>query len=190
MCRVQETVARLRGLPLPLRAPAWAGREPCGVCTAAVSGRASTLPPTGPSSLSAPWPGRARRAASFYQVILPSGGTRAPGTASPHSAVSLHAGVDQALPPERRAPVTPAPSTRYHRRRSSGSRDERYRSGKARGGRSLLPACGAHGDGAGTGGCVACVGQGGGGLGPAVRPQVMTSCFPDEPPPGVHVRTQ
>ncbi|XP_004412271.1 PREDICTED: disco-interacting protein 2 homolog C [Odobenus rosmarus divergens] len=36
--------------------------------------------------------------------------------------------VDQALPPERRAPVTPASSTRYHRRRSSGSRDERYRS--------------------------------------------------------------
>uniref|UniRef100_A0A8C0JS12 Disco interacting C n=1 Tax=Canis lupus dingo TaxID=286419 RepID=A0A8C0JS12_CANLU len=32
------------------------------------------------------------------------------------------------LPPERRAPVTPASSTRYHRRRSSGSRDERYRS--------------------------------------------------------------
>ncbi|KAB1254015.1 Disco-interacting protein 2-like protein C [Camelus dromedarius] len=37
-------------------------------------------------------------------------------------------GVDQALPPERRAPVTPASSSRYHRRRSSGSRDERYRS--------------------------------------------------------------
>nr|XP_031526779.1 disco-interacting protein 2 homolog C [Vicugna pacos] len=36
--------------------------------------------------------------------------------------------VDQALPPERRAPVTPASSSRYHRRRSSGSRDERYRS--------------------------------------------------------------
>uniref|UniRef100_A0A8C4MTB1 Disco interacting protein 2 homolog C n=1 Tax=Equus asinus asinus TaxID=83772 RepID=A0A8C4MTB1_EQUAS len=32
------------------------------------------------------------------------------------------------LPPERRAPVTPSSSSRYHRRRSSGSRDERYRS--------------------------------------------------------------
>lgn len=39
--------------------------------------------------------------------------------------------MDQALPPERRAPVTPSSSSRYHRRRSSGSRDERYRSGKA-----------------------------------------------------------
>ncbi|KAJ4919754.1 hypothetical protein JOQ06_024396, partial [Pogonophryne albipinna] len=29
---------------------------------------------------------------------------------------------------ERRGPVTPASSSRYHRRRSSGSRDERYRS--------------------------------------------------------------
>ncbi|XP_040208612.1 disco-interacting protein 2 homolog C isoform X3 [Rana temporaria] len=37
-------------------------------------------------------------------------------------------GVDQALPPERRTPVTPSSSSRYHRRRSSGSRDERYRS--------------------------------------------------------------
>nr|XP_019573618.1 PREDICTED: disco-interacting protein 2 homolog C-like [Rhinolophus sinicus] len=37
-------------------------------------------------------------------------------------------GVDQALPPERRAPITPSSASRYHRRRSSGSRDERYRS--------------------------------------------------------------
>ncbi|KAM3929553.1 disco-interacting protein 2 homolog C isoform 2-T2 [Leptodactylus fuscus] len=37
-------------------------------------------------------------------------------------------GVDQVLPPERRTPVTPSSSSRYHRRRSSGSRDERYRS--------------------------------------------------------------
>ncbi|RMC04788.1 hypothetical protein DUI87_17960 [Hirundo rustica rustica] len=37
-------------------------------------------------------------------------------------------GVDQALPQERRTPVTPSSSSRYHRRRSSGSRDERYRS--------------------------------------------------------------
>ncbi|KAG9476443.1 hypothetical protein GDO78_003151, partial [Eleutherodactylus coqui] len=36
--------------------------------------------------------------------------------------------VDQVLPPERRTPVTPSSSSRYHRRRSSGSRDERYRS--------------------------------------------------------------
>ncbi|XP_074180950.1 disco-interacting protein 2 homolog C [Rhinolophus sinicus] len=36
--------------------------------------------------------------------------------------------VDQALPPERRAPITPSSASRYHRRRSSGSRDERYRS--------------------------------------------------------------
>nr|XP_033787462.1 disco-interacting protein 2 homolog C isoform X3 [Geotrypetes seraphini] len=36
-------------------------------------------------------------------------------------------GVDQSLPQERRTPVTPS-SSRYHRRRSSGSRDERYRS--------------------------------------------------------------
>uniref|UniRef100_A0A670ZSF5 Disco interacting C n=1 Tax=Pseudonaja textilis TaxID=8673 RepID=A0A670ZSF5_PSETE len=36
--------------------------------------------------------------------------------------------VDQALPQERRTPVTPSSSSRYHRRRSSGSRDERYRS--------------------------------------------------------------
>ncbi|OCT73881.1 hypothetical protein XELAEV_18032845mg [Xenopus laevis] len=37
-------------------------------------------------------------------------------------------GMEQALPPERRTPVTPSSSSRYHRRRSSGSRDERYRS--------------------------------------------------------------
>ncbi|XP_048366337.1 disco-interacting protein 2 homolog C isoform X1 [Sphaerodactylus townsendi] len=37
-------------------------------------------------------------------------------------------GVDQALPQERRTPITPSSSSRYHRRRSSGSRDERYRS--------------------------------------------------------------
>ncbi|KAG9355194.1 hypothetical protein JZ751_000032 [Albula glossodonta] len=32
------------------------------------------------------------------------------------------------MPQERRTPVTPSSSSRYHRRRSSGSRDERYRS--------------------------------------------------------------
>lgn len=42
----------------------------------------------------------------------------------------INAGVDQALPQERRTPVTPSSSSRYHRRRSSGSRDERYRSGE------------------------------------------------------------
>ena len=47
---------------------------------------------------------------------------------SPYFAVFLNPGVDQALPPERRAPVTPSSASRYHRRRSSGSRDERYRS--------------------------------------------------------------
>nr|XP_014350887.1 PREDICTED: disco-interacting protein 2 homolog C-like [Latimeria chalumnae] len=37
-------------------------------------------------------------------------------------------GMEQPLPQERRTPVTPSSSSRYHRRRSSGSRDERYRS--------------------------------------------------------------
>ncbi|XP_033848235.2 disco-interacting protein 2 homolog C-like isoform X9 [Acipenser ruthenus] len=37
-------------------------------------------------------------------------------------------GGDPSLPQERRTPVTPSSSSRYHRRRSSGSRDERYRS--------------------------------------------------------------
>ncbi|KAK1879495.1 Disco-interacting protein 2 like C [Dissostichus eleginoides] len=37
-------------------------------------------------------------------------------------------GMDPALGQERRGPVTPSSSSRYHRRRSSGSRDERYRS--------------------------------------------------------------
>ncbi|KAJ8345352.1 hypothetical protein SKAU_G00295450 [Synaphobranchus kaupii] len=37
-------------------------------------------------------------------------------------------GVEPSLPQERRPPVTPSSSSRYHRRRSSGSRDERYRS--------------------------------------------------------------
>ncbi|KAI6074812.1 Disco-interacting protein 2 C [Aix galericulata] len=46
-------------------------------------------------------------------------------------------GVDQALPQERRTPVTPSSSSRYHRRRSSGSRDERYRSGNVAS--SVLP---------------------------------------------------
>lgn len=39
-------------------------------------------------------------------------------------------GMDPAMGQERRTPVTPSSSSRYHRRRSSGSRDERYRSGK------------------------------------------------------------
>lgn len=54
----------------------------------------------------------------------------------------LNPGVDQALPQERRAPVTPSSASRYHRRRSSGSRDERYRSGKALHG-ALICHCGA-----------------------------------------------
>ncbi|XP_078029081.1 disco-interacting protein 2 homolog C isoform X6 [Epinephelus lanceolatus] len=37
-------------------------------------------------------------------------------------------GMDQSMGQERRTPVTPSSSSRYHRRRSSGSRDERYRS--------------------------------------------------------------
>nr|XP_006634493.2 PREDICTED: disco-interacting protein 2 homolog C isoform X9 [Lepisosteus oculatus] len=37
------------------------------------------------------------------------------------------AGVEPSMPQERRTPVTPS-SSRFHRRRSSGSRDERYRS--------------------------------------------------------------
>uniref|UniRef100_A0A8C8GZK2 DMAP1-binding domain-containing protein n=1 Tax=Oncorhynchus tshawytscha TaxID=74940 RepID=A0A8C8GZK2_ONCTS len=37
-------------------------------------------------------------------------------------------GMDPSVPHERRTPVTPGSSSRYHRRRSSGSRDERYRS--------------------------------------------------------------
>lgn len=42
-------------------------------------------------------------------------------------------GMDPPMGQERRTPVTPSSSSRYHRRRSSGSRDERYRSGKKRG---------------------------------------------------------
>ncbi|XP_028448668.1 disco-interacting protein 2 homolog C isoform X2 [Perca flavescens] len=37
-------------------------------------------------------------------------------------------GMDPSTGQERRTPVTPSSSSRYHRRRSSGSRDERYRS--------------------------------------------------------------
>ncbi|XP_035285754.1 LOW QUALITY PROTEIN: disco-interacting protein 2 homolog C-like [Anguilla anguilla] len=37
-------------------------------------------------------------------------------------------GVEPSLSQERRPPITPSSSSRYHRRRSSGSRDERYRS--------------------------------------------------------------
>ncbi|XP_058480227.1 disco-interacting protein 2 homolog C isoform X2 [Solea solea] len=37
-------------------------------------------------------------------------------------------GMDPPMGQERRPPVTPSSSSRYHRRRSSGSRDERYRS--------------------------------------------------------------
>ncbi|XP_062413949.1 disco-interacting protein 2 homolog C isoform X2 [Pungitius pungitius] len=37
-------------------------------------------------------------------------------------------GMDPSMGQERRPPVTPSSSSRYHRRRSSGSRDERYRS--------------------------------------------------------------
>ncbi|XP_029686936.1 disco-interacting protein 2 homolog C isoform X1 [Takifugu rubripes] len=37
-------------------------------------------------------------------------------------------GMDLSIGQERRAPVTPSSSSRYHRRRSSGARDERYRS--------------------------------------------------------------
>ncbi|XP_020920735.1 disco-interacting protein 2 homolog C isoform X3 [Sus scrofa] len=53
---------------------------------------------------------------------------RAASTAGNRPLFYFRFGVDQALPPERRAPVTPSSSSRYHRRRSSGSRDERYRS--------------------------------------------------------------
>lgn len=38
-------------------------------------------------------------------------------------------GMDPSMGQERRPPVTPSSSSRYNRRRSSGSRDERYRSG-------------------------------------------------------------
>ncbi|XP_075900567.1 disco-interacting protein 2 homolog C isoform X2 [Nelusetta ayraudi] len=38
------------------------------------------------------------------------------------------AGMDTSAAPERRAPVTPSSASRYHRRRSSGTRDDRYRS--------------------------------------------------------------
>lgn len=41
-------------------------------------------------------------------------------------------GMDPSIGQERRAPVTPTSSSRYNRRRSSGSRDERYRSGKTK----------------------------------------------------------
>uniref|UniRef100_A0A6Q2Z4W6 DMAP1-binding domain-containing protein n=1 Tax=Esox lucius TaxID=8010 RepID=A0A6Q2Z4W6_ESOLU len=41
---------------------------------------------------------------------------------------SRPSGMDPSAPHERRTPVTPGSSSRYHRRRSSGSRDERYRS--------------------------------------------------------------
>uniref|UniRef100_A0A5F8G6R1 Disco interacting C n=1 Tax=Monodelphis domestica TaxID=13616 RepID=A0A5F8G6R1_MONDO len=53
---------------------------------------------------------------------------RAASTAGPRPLFYFRFGVDQALPQERRTPVTPSSSSRYHRRRSSGSRDERYRS--------------------------------------------------------------
>ncbi|XP_023379567.1 disco-interacting protein 2 homolog C [Pteropus vampyrus] len=56
-----------------------------------------------------------------------AGRERAASTAGNRPLFYFRFGVDQALPPERRAPVTPS-SSRYHRRRSSGSRDERYRS--------------------------------------------------------------
>lgn len=45
--------------------------------------------------------------------------------------------MDPSAAPERRAPVTPSSASRYHRRRSSGTRDDRYRSG----GRSLSWVC-------------------------------------------------
>ncbi|XP_069047099.1 disco-interacting protein 2 homolog C isoform X6 [Lepisosteus oculatus] len=41
--------------------------------------------------------------------------------------LELSEGVEPSMPQERRTPVTPS-SSRFHRRRSSGSRDERYRS--------------------------------------------------------------
>uniref|UniRef100_A0A8D2P3Z6 Disco interacting protein 2 homolog C n=1 Tax=Zosterops lateralis melanops TaxID=1220523 RepID=A0A8D2P3Z6_ZOSLA len=53
---------------------------------------------------------------------------RAASTAGNRPLFYFRFGVDQALPQERRTPVTPSSSSRYHRRRSSGSRDERYRS--------------------------------------------------------------
>ncbi|XP_056247347.1 disco-interacting protein 2 homolog C isoform X8 [Seriola aureovittata] len=42
--------------------------------------------------------------------------------------LELSEGMDPSMGQERRTPVTPSSSSRYHRRRSSGSRDERYRS--------------------------------------------------------------
>ncbi|XP_051237802.1 disco-interacting protein 2 homolog C isoform X13 [Dicentrarchus labrax] len=42
--------------------------------------------------------------------------------------LELSEGMDPPMGQERRTPVTPSSSSRYHRRRSSGSRDERYRS--------------------------------------------------------------
>uniref|UniRef100_A0A2K5CCX6 Disco interacting C n=1 Tax=Aotus nancymaae TaxID=37293 RepID=A0A2K5CCX6_AOTNA len=53
---------------------------------------------------------------------------RAASTAGNRPLFYFRFGVDQALPQERRPPVTPSSASRYHRRRSSGSRDERYRS--------------------------------------------------------------
>jgi len=50
-------------------------------------------------------------------------------------------GMESSMGLERRAPVTPSSSSRYHRRRSSGSRDERYRSGE-RGALSLTASVG------------------------------------------------
>uniref|UniRef100_A0A7N8WHV3 Disco interacting C n=1 Tax=Mastacembelus armatus TaxID=205130 RepID=A0A7N8WHV3_9TELE len=51
------------------------------------------------------------------------------GAYFPQAAAQLCvSGMDQSMGPERRTPVTPSSSSRYHRRRSSGSRDERYRS--------------------------------------------------------------
>ncbi|XP_071346703.1 disco-interacting protein 2 homolog C isoform X7 [Trachinotus anak] len=42
--------------------------------------------------------------------------------------LELSEGMDPSMGQERRTPATPSSSSRYHRRRSSGSRDERYRS--------------------------------------------------------------
>uniref|UniRef100_A0A8C7UAJ5 Disco interacting protein 2 homolog C n=1 Tax=Oncorhynchus mykiss TaxID=8022 RepID=A0A8C7UAJ5_ONCMY len=55
---------------------------------------------------------------------------KAPGKGKYHSSNqnTNRVWMDPSVPHERRTPVTPGSSSRYHRRRSSGSRDERYRS--------------------------------------------------------------
>lgn len=46
-----------------------------------------------------------------------------------------HLGLEASMAHERRPPMAPSSASRYHRRRSSGTRDERYRSGESTAGR-------------------------------------------------------